>query len=141
MPIFVDSSRVPVILDDHTIYIRAKMSARVRAEVQDEMRARGFGGGEEVEISGLGSYRLALLVHNIVAWEGPQFAGIPCTRENIQRMDMDDPLVELVAEEIGKRNAPRESPDPNSVTPTGSTEDGAAPSKARSKSGRSESTT
>ena len=67
---------------------------------------------------GLGTYRLALLKHNIVSWEGPDFTdddgkAIPCNQTNIGRLDMDAPLVELVAEEIGKRNAPKQAPDPN----------------------------
>jgi len=134
MPMFVDTNaKVPVISDDgrHTIFIRAKMSAKVRAAVQDEMTARGFGTGENVEVRGIGSYRLALLLHNIVGWEGPEFAGVPCNRENIMRLDLDEPLLDKVAEEIGKRNAPPESPDPNAATPTGSTDAGSAPSKGR----------
>jgi len=131
MAMFIDpSSRVPVTLGEHTIYIRAKMDTKTKAAVQDEMRARGMGEDEEVEVSGIGSYRLALLTHNIVAWEGPQFSGAKCTKENINKLDPDEPLIELVAEEIGKRNAPKESPDPNGVTPTGSTIDGEAHSAA-----------
>jgi len=131
MAMFVNpNAKVPVTLGENTIYIRAKMDGRTKAAVQDEMRARGFRSDDNVEISGIGSYRLALLVHNVVAWEGPAFAGVPCKRANIELLDPDEPLVELVAEEIGKRNAPKESPDPNSPTPTGSTTDGEAPSAA-----------
>lgn len=114
MPMFIDpNERIPITLDGNTIYIRAKMSAAVRAAVQDEIKAKGLGDESNLEMRGIGSYRLALLRHNIVAWEGPAFAGHPCTRANIDLLDLDDPLVEMVAEEIGRRNAPRESPDPN----------------------------
>ena len=128
MPMFVDvNARTPITLGEHTVYIRSKMSAGVRAAVQDEMRARGFGAQEDVQVSGMGSYRLALLIHNVVAWEGPEFAGVPCKRANIERLDLDEPIWDLVADEIGKRNAPKESPDPNSPMSSGSTTDGAAP--------------
>lgn len=111
---FIDpNERIPVTLNGNTIYIRAKMSAGVRAAVQDEIKAKTAGSQDDMEMRGIGSYRLALLRHNIVGWEGPAFAGHPCTRANIDLLDLDDPLVEMVAEEIGRRNAPRESPDPN----------------------------
>ena len=122
MAMFVDpNARVAVTLDGNTIYIRSKMSAGVRAAVQDEMRARGFKSQEELSISGIGSYRLALMEHNIVAWEGPAFLDekgrpIPCTRLNIRNLDPTEPLVEAVAEEIGERNTAPETPkgtDPN----------------------------
>ena len=93
MPMFVDpNSRVPVTLAGNTIYIRAKMTAGVRAAVQDEMRARGFQQRDEMEIRGIGSYRLALLRHNIVGWEGPAFDGVRCTRGNVDLLDLDDYL-------------------------------------------------
>jgi hypothetical protein len=125
---FVDpNAKVPVVLDGNTIFIRTKMSAGVRAAVQDEMRARGFKGTDDMSISGIGSYRLALLRHNIVGWEGPAFNGIKCNRENISLLDLDEPLIELVAEQIGLRNEPKESPDPNALMTNGDTTDGATP--------------
>ena len=113
------NDKVAVTLGENTIYIKAKMDAGTRATAPAENKATTHG-TEATGLAGLGSYRMALLRHNIVAWEGPAFEGYPCTRANISRLDPDEPLVELVAEEIGKRNAPRESPDPNSDTPTGS---------------------
>ena len=119
MPMFIDpTERVPVTVGGNTIYIRAKMTASVRARVEDEIAAKGLGDRRDMEMRGLGSYSLALLVHNIVAWEGSDFVDergkpIPCTRANIERLDLDEPLVVEVREEIGRRNAPKESPDPN----------------------------
>ena len=111
---FIDpNERIPITLGGNTIYIRAKMSAGVRAAVQDEIKAKTAGSQDDMEMRGIGSYRLALLRHNIVAWEGPDFEGRPCTRANIDLLDLDDPLIEMVAEQIGTRNAPKESPDPN----------------------------
>lgn len=118
MPMFIDpSARVPVTLGENTIYIKAKMDAATKAAVQDEIRAKGDS-AETLEMRGLGSYRLLLLIHNIVTWEGPDFADaqgrvVPCTRANISRLDPSNPLVELVAERIGELNTEPESPDPN----------------------------
>jgi hypothetical protein len=118
MAMFISpSAKVPVTLDGNTIYIKAKMDAGTRALVQNEIAATN-NVGKDTEITGLGSYSLALLVHNIVSWEGPAFVDergqpILCTKLNIGHLDIDDPLVELVREEIGKRNAPKESPNPN----------------------------
>ncbi|MBM3187099.1 MAG: hypothetical protein FJZ90_00065 [Chloroflexi bacterium] len=137
---FIDvQSRVPVALDGDTVYIRAKMDVATKALVDNSIAQWAITDKERdpsLATLNIGSYRLALLIHNIVAWEGPGFEDdigkpIPCTRINIMRMDPDDPLLKLVAEEIGKRNAPPESPDPNAPTPSGSTDAGSAPSKGR----------
>jgi len=144
MPIFVDpSAKVPVRLGPNTIYIRSKMSVKEHAEVQNEVRylARSGEGGVEFTV---GYYELALLVANIVAWEGPEFEHVPCIRANILKLDPRDPLVIMVGDEIGRRNPPkRESPDPNAVTMTGSTIDGTAHSlePEQTKTSQSENTT
>jgi len=143
---FIDpSARVPVRLGENTIYIRSKMDVRRHAEVQNEVHyvaKTGKSEGEgEVEFT-IGYYELALLVVNIVGWEGPDFEHVPCIRENILQLDPRDPLVELVGDEIGKRNpVKRESPDPNALTMTGSIIDGTARSPGPSKNGQSESMT
>ena len=114
MPMFVDpNERVPVTVGENTVHIRAKMNAAITAKVNDEFSLIA---GQNEGLGGMGSYSLALLVHNIVAWEGPDFtdAGgkpIPCTRANIERLDPVDPLVEAVREEIGKRNQRRRAPE------------------------------
>jgi hypothetical protein len=121
MPMFIDANqRVPVTRGANTIWIKAKMDLGTRSAVLDEIRTSG-GKPEDADIHHLGQYRLALMQHNIVAWEGPAFEGMPCTRGNIARLDPTDPLVEAVADEIGQRNAPSESPDPNAPAPSGST--------------------
>jgi hypothetical protein len=126
MPMFVDpNARVPVTDGQNTIYIKARMDIDTRAAVQNEVRAAENEVTEETVVSHIGSYRRAMLLHNIVAWEGPAFAGIPCTRENIGRLDPQEPLIVKVAQEIGRQNAPREAPDPNAVTPSGDTVSGA----------------
>jgi hypothetical protein len=119
MGMFVDTkARVPVTLDGNTVYIKSKMDASTKALVEDSISASASGADQEAVMRGLGTYRLALLRYNIVDWEGPDFADdegkkIPCNQASIGRLDLDAPLLALVAEEIGKRNAPKESPDPN----------------------------
>ena len=126
MPMFVDpNERVAVTLGENTVYIKAKMSAGTKALLEDEIKASGTTrrkNGEETiddaEMRGFGSYEMLLRIHNIVAWEGPDFVDadgkpIPCTRANIMRLDPTDPLYELVGERIGELNKKMDSPDPN----------------------------
>jgi hypothetical protein len=126
MPMFVDpNARVAVTLGENTVYIKAKMSAGTKALLEDEIKTSGAvrrKDGEETiddaEMSGFGSYGMLLRIHNIVAWEGPDFSDsdgkpIPCNRANIMRLDPTDPLYELVGERIGELNKKLESPDPN----------------------------
>ena len=135
MPMFIDpNQRVPVTLGQNTVWIKAKMDLGTRAAVQDEIRASGIKVEQDIEMHGIGSYRMALMRHNIVAWEGPDFLDgngnpVPCSRQNISRLDPNEPLVEAVADEIGRRNQPAEQPDPNAAAPTGSTTDGEQRSK------------
>ena len=126
MPMFVDpNAKVAVTLGENTVYIKAKMSAGTKALLEDEIKTSGSvrrkEGEETVDeaaVSGFGSYGMLLRIHNIVAWEGPDFVDadgkpIPCTRANIMRMDPTDPLYDLVGERIGELNKKQESPDPN----------------------------
>jgi hypothetical protein len=119
MAMFVTpGSRVPVTLDGNTIYIKSKMDAGTKAAVENEISASRATDLKEMEISKLGAYSLALLTYNIVAWEGPAFLDekgvpVPCNKLNISRLDLDEPLVEMVREEIGQRNRPKVSPNPN----------------------------
>lgn len=135
MAMFINPNQlVPVTLGQNTIWIKAKMDLGTRAAVQDEIRASGIKVEQDLEMHGIGSYRMALMRHNIKRWEGPDFLDengnpVPCSRENISRLDPNEPLVEKVAEEIGLRNQPAESPDPNAAAPTGSTTDGVVLSK------------
>ena len=129
MPMFLDpNARVPVSDGRNTVYIRAKMDMATRDAVMNEIREvrksdkASKTNDEGGELRGYGAYHLALLHHNVLAWDGPDFAGVPCTRANIDRADPTEPIWELVADEIGKRNERAESPDPNSLAPSGSTD-------------------
>jgi hypothetical protein len=121
MAMFISpSAKVPVTLDGNTIYIKAKMDAGTKAAVQNQITATGVI-DKDTELSKLGAYSLALLEYNIVSWEGPAFVDgkgmpIPCNKLNIGRLDLDEPLIVLVREQISERNKPKEKPesaDPN----------------------------
>jgi|GEM_PF-3387412 len=108
----------------NTIWITGKMGIRARKTVQDELmqisaQQGGTNGVAQVALS-MGAYTLALLRHNVLRWEGPAFAGVALTQANVDRLDADEPLVNAVIEEIGKRNPLRQAPAPKpeaSATP------------------------
>lgn len=125
MPMFVDpTDRVPVTLDGNTIWIRAKMSVKEKARIESEFSVIKEQAGDDAQstaTTSLGLYSMVLLIENIVAWEGPAFVNaqgrpIPCNRVWIEKLDPHEPLIEMVREEIGLRNAkpaPPEDADPN----------------------------
>lgn len=135
MSMFVDpNARVAVTDGRNTIYVRARMDAQTRGLYLNELKRlrvkKDVGETEEVDYAAMGTAEVLLRVFNIVAWEGPDFlddhgAPVPCTRANILRMDPLTQLYEMVGERIAELNAPRESPDPNAVTPSGATASGA----------------
>lgn len=119
MSLFINpAGRVAITTDDgrHTIYIRERESMRVSAEVAASFQA--IGGNAQR------AYDAAQLRHNIVAWSGPEFDGVPCTPENVDRMDPRHPvwgeLMPRALAAIRDQNTPREEmperpepPDPN----------------------------
>lgn len=117
---FVDKKRVPVSDDaGNTVYIRAKMGYGVKNAVAGKAASVSTNGRDaEVDVD-VGAYQTALLVLNVLGWTGPDFVDeetgkpIPCTPENVEDIDDDQPLWQAVLEEIAKRN-PQGRPDPNS---------------------------
>lgn len=123
---FVDTSRIPVREGSDTFWIKPRMDFGTRCRVEDTLTQMALRNGQVDNIQfTLGAQKLALAIHNIVAWEGPKFAAIACTQENIQRLDPDYPVFKKAQEEITRRNLPRETVDPN-----GSTTNGSQPSTA-----------
>lgn len=129
---FISDERVPVSLDsdpENIIYIRPKMNVGVTSKVQSAMvsiSAQASVTGKMPDSTSLkfdiGAYNLALLIHNIVWWAGPDFNPIPCNAENIERLDPDDPLVDKVLQEINHRNNKElGKPSPNSSNGNGTT--------------------
>ena len=97
MPKFIQTDRV-AISDDagNTVYVRRKMDLGAVSRVQ------GAKQGEQL---------IALYVANILAWQGPDFKGMECTPENIEKLDPNDPFWEQVATKIAELNK-REPSDP-----------------------------
>lgn len=125
MSFFVSRDEVPVTLDDESvpfeerniIFIKPKMDFGTKQIVQDAVRKMTTtGDGQMLTEIEIGAGNTALLHHNVVRWQGPGFQAMPCTPENIDRLDPDLPLLERVLEEINARNAPKEKDDPNSQT-------------------------
>lgn len=104
----------------HVVWIPVKMGLGRAAAVQNELRVT----------TGQRQMMLALLVHNILAWEGPAFAGEEPTRAAIARLDEDEPLVGFLLEEITRHNPKRPPPDPKRPGAPGSRSAGAPSSAA-----------
>jgi len=135
---FVNSTPVAVFEFDVTnvfseqapniIWIKSKMDLQTQAAVQSELLKLGAD-NKSIEAH-LGSNVMALLIHNIVHWEGPDFDGVPCTPATIRTLDPQLPLLELVIEEIARRNKRTPSPNPKSAGVSTSASAGAADLKA-----------
>jgi hypothetical protein len=92
------------------IVVRARMNVEIAGQVQDEMRKRNAASGMDGE-QGVAS--VALLVHNILSWSGPDFDDLPCTPANIASLPPAtlDPFIEKVINTIATNNRKRESPN------------------------------
>lgn len=101
----------------NVIWIRARMDVEVSGRVTNELVALDAKGKVALHA---GANQLALLVHNILRWEGPDLSGVACTPENIRRLDPNDPHIAAVLEEIAERNKRRSAPDPKKATGSGS---------------------
>lgn len=123
----------------NVIWIKARMDVATQAKVTSELFTMDKT-SKDLEAR-LGENQVALLVHNIVKWEGPDLSAIPCTPDVIRTLDPNEPHIAAVLEEIAQRNKKRESPKKESATTAGSTSAGVAHSsgKTREISGDTES--
>ena len=107
----------------NVVYIKPRMDVQTRARVQDAMleTTTGEPGTSAMSVSiKSGSNMLALLQHNITDWAGPDFEGVPCTPEMIARLDLSEPLIARVLDEITKRNL-QQTASPNPKPHAGNT--------------------
>lgn len=116
------------------IWVKSRMDVETDARVKSELVTLGAD-GKTPEIH-TGAHSMALLVHNIVRWEGPDLSMVPCTAENIRRLDPSEPHLQRVLEEIARRNTRRAAPNPKSPTPTGSSSAGPADGAPAADGGR-----
>lgn len=140
---FVTDAPVPVyefdaaeVLTDakpNVIWIKPKMDVATKGKVTSEMFSMGKGGELEAK---LGANETALLLHNVVRWEGPDFDAVPCTPENIRKLDPTEPHVAAVLEAIAERNkspkVQRASATPSTSTNAGATDSLIRPSRTPS---------
>lgn len=124
---FVDDEPVPIYEFDpesmisdkapNVIWIRPRMNVEIDGRVKSELLKLGADGKTpEVHV---GAQQMALLIHNIMRWSGPDLGNVPCTPQIIRKLDPTDPHIEKVLEAIAERNRRRESPVPNSRTASG----------------------
>lgn len=108
-------------VDTDCIYIKPRMNFGTKQRVMaagvklSQQAGLDMGGGVGMTVD-VGSYQIAQLLHNIVRWAGPSFAGVDLTEANILRLDPEEPLVKRVLQEIARGNRTKESPDPKSLT-------------------------
>jgi hypothetical protein len=107
-----DASSVISDTPPNVIYIKARMDVATDAKVKNELLK--LGSDNKTMESHLGENAVALLVHNIVKWEGPDLSSVPCTPANIRTLDPNEPHIALVLEEITRRNARPDGPSPKS---------------------------
>lgn len=109
MPKFISTDRVAVSDEaGNTVYVRRKMDMGTQLRAQE-----AFANGEGL---------IALYKFNILAWEGPDFKGIRCTPENIEKLDPDDPFWVKVGDKIADLNPKLlgdQTPDPLASTTDG----------------------
>lgn len=142
---FVSKEPVGVTIegDPNTIYIRPKMSYGLVNSVRSKA-ARMVNKSDGMEQSlDIGLWNVELAVANIVKWEGPEFDHVPLTRENIEQLDPDDPLLDAVLAKIQELNFQKDeaATDPNLPTPKSSsdlTKKRAAPESVKGQSGSGE---
>lgn len=114
------------------IFIRPKMDYGTRQRVNGaaaKVRQSSVGNrrqrraakarGEKIEMDlDVGAYQLALLVENVLGWQGPSFVGFACEAKNIERLDPAEPLVAQVIQQIADRNVdPDEDDEPEGDDP------------------------
>jgi hypothetical protein len=124
---FIDTSKVEVRDGDNVIFIKRRMDFGTKCRVEDTLTQMALVNGRTGDIRfTVGAQRLALAVHNIVGWDGPDFVdpttkrAVPCTPEAIERLDPTYPLLVQAQLRITELNADREVPDPKSLPTAGS---------------------
>jgi len=108
----------------NVIFIKSKMDVATDAKVKSELIT--LGADNKTVEARLGDNQLALLIHNIVRWDGPDLSDTPCTVANIRALDPTEPHIVLVLDEIARRNKRPDSPNPKSAAGSTLGKNGAA---------------
>jgi len=119
---FVDTTRLAVTDGENTIYIKPRMDYGTWCRVRDTLARMAIANGQVGELHvTTGSQELALAVHNVIGWDGPAFVdpmtkrAVPCTPENIERLERMLPVFIKAREKINEVNTDA-MPDPNALT-------------------------
>lgn len=105
MSFFVNGHTVAVADDQgNTVWVLGRMGVGTEVKVSADFARLGG--------RGVNAYQLALMRHNIVKWEGPDFDGVPCSHANINKLDFKLPevraLFTAVLEKIDELNERKE---------------------------------
>lgn len=96
---FIKTTPLAVTLDgdkprdaQNIIYLRADLTlSQHDAFFAEQRRMEKRDGGEWLTPR---REEILIFFHRLCGWEGPIFAGVPFTRENVNLLDYDDPLVD-----------------------------------------------
>jgi hypothetical protein len=117
---------VPDESGENIIYIRAgKMPWGIKNKVQGAavQISAGLAGNDPQTRITVAAYQAALMLHNIVRWEGPALQGFKLTQAGLDMLDPDHG--DAVLTEIQRQNPARTSPNRTSPTTATSTSAGA----------------
>lgn len=126
MGAFVDTSKIDVWDDarENVIWIKRRMDFGTKSRVEDTLTQMAVSNGRAGELRfSIGAQKLALAVHNIVGWDGPDFVDpttkrtIPCSADAIERLDPAYPLLLRAQEKIDKLNTAVKAPDGSTPDP------------------------
>src|SRR5688500_7704149 len=107
MPRFISTDRVAVSDDaGNTVYLRRRMD---------------LGAVSRIQGAAAGGQLTALYAANILAWKGPDFTDergkpIPCTVEQIEMIDPNDPFWEMVGDKIAELNPKKDTAPSSTIT-------------------------
>lgn len=116
---------------ENIIYIRAgRMPWGIKNKVQSAavQISAGMAGDEPQTRITIAAYQAALLLHNIVRWEGPALKGFKLTAAGLDTLDADHGDAVLAA--IQEQNPAKPSPNPKSPTSSTSINAGATSTPA-----------
>lgn len=122
---------VPDESGENIIYIRAgKMPWGIKNKVQSaavQISVGMDGDGTQTRVT-VAAYQYALMLHNIIRWEGPALKDFKLTQAGLDTLDADHG--DAVLAEIQRQNPARTSPNPKSPTSSTSTSAGATSTPA-----------
>jgi hypothetical protein len=107
--------------DQNILYIRADLTLGQHDALSAEERRMELHHGGVLTPA---QTEILIFFHRLSGWEGPAFAGLPFTRENVNLLDYDDPFVSraIIAAANAHYHIPDDPPEPDpkadaSVTP------------------------